>query len=148
MDAYYFYFMDWDYWLRAGIRHRIVYLPELLSTYRLHSESNTVARSAQVAPELERMYESFFSKDDLPESIRGLRNRAMANMYFTSGGYYLNGGDRSSAKKMALRALRTFPGILHRPGMLHKLFFCLAGGHPAYAKARDAYYRFRSAERK
>jgi len=147
LDPYYFYFMDWDFWLRAGIRHRIVYFPELLSTYRLHPESNTVARSARVAPELEHMYRSFFERNELPEPVRRLQTRAMANMYFTSGGYYLNGSDSAAARRMALRALCAYPGIVLSPGMLHKFLFCLIGGHPAYVKARNVYYRFRFAER-
>ncbi len=147
LDPYYFYFMDWDFWLRAGIRHRIVYFPELLSTYRLHPKSNTVARSAKVAPELERMYLNFFKREDLPLSIRSLMKKAMANMYFTSGGYYLSGGDRAFARRMALQAFGSYPRLLINPRMLHKFLFCLIGGNPAYARARNIYYRFRFAER-
>src|ERR1041385_7984579 len=61
LDPSYYYFMDWDYWLRAGVNHRIAYFPELLSTYRLHAESKTVAQSIKAAPELEYMYKKFFA---------------------------------------------------------------------------------------
>jgi glycosyltransferase involved in cell wall biosynthesis len=54
LDPHYYYFMDWDFWLRAGVRSRIEYTPELFSTYRLHAESKTVAQAARAAPELER----------------------------------------------------------------------------------------------
>ena len=66
LDPFYYYFMDWDFWLKAGARHRIDYIPELLSTYRLHSESKTVAQSAKAAPELERMYTNYFALGYVP----------------------------------------------------------------------------------
>jgi hypothetical protein len=53
LDPHYYYFMDWDFWLRAGLRHSFAYFPELLSTYRLHEESKTVAQAVRAAPELE-----------------------------------------------------------------------------------------------
>ncbi len=146
LDPYYFYFMDWDYWLRAGIRHRLAYFPELLSTYRLHPESNTVARSARVAPELERMYQKFFLSADVPGWIRSLEKPAMANMYFTSGGYYLTGGDRRSGALMAVRALRARPSLLFSPSALHKFVYCLSGGSRVYGRARSLYYRLHATE--
>ena len=66
LDPSYYYFMDWDFWLRAGIRHQIAYFPELLSTYRLHKDSKTVAQASKAAPELEYMYRKFFARTDLP----------------------------------------------------------------------------------
>ena len=144
LDPKHFYFMDWDFWLRAGVRHKIAYTPELLSTYRLHPESKTVAQAAKAAPELEYLYEKFFSTPDLPAEIRALQKRATANMFFTSGGYYLEGGKRREAARMAWRALRTYPAALYTPEMAHKFFFCLLGGTPLYRGARNLYRRTRT----
>ena len=60
LDPAFYYFMDWDLWLRAGLRRPIVYEPVLLSTYRLHPESKTVAQARRSAPELEYMYRKYF----------------------------------------------------------------------------------------
>src|ERR1700682_3719270 len=30
LDPYYYYFMDWDFWLRAGLHHEFAYFPELI----------------------------------------------------------------------------------------------------------------------
>lgn len=141
LDPYYYYFMDWDYWLRAGLKSQIAYIPELLSTYRLHSESKTVSQARKAAPELERMYRDFFAREDLPESIRKLEKKAMANMYFTSGGYYLKGGDGKSAKRMAWLALKTYPQVIIAPRQLHKFIYCLFSGTRIYSYTRDAFYR-------
>src|SRR5882672_8027159 len=120
LDPSYYYFMDWDFWLRAGIDHSIAYFPELLSTYRLHEASKTVAQAVRAAPELEYMYRKFFALPNLRDEIQRLERDAMVNMFFTSGGYYLLGGSRKAAKGMAIKALRARPGGILRPAVMHK----------------------------
>ncbi len=136
LDPYYKYFMDWDFWLRVGMRHRIEYVPELLSTYRLHPNSNTVAREAQVAPELARMYERYFDLPDVPGEVRRQSRRAKANMYFTSAGYCGRGGARVKAAASALQALRIYPELVVKPGMVRKLLYCFLGETALARKAR------------
>jgi glycosyltransferase involved in cell wall biosynthesis len=141
LDPHYYYFMDWDFWLRAGMNHRIAYIPETLSTYRLHSQSKTVAQAAKAAPELEYMYRKFFQRADVPPEIRRLERRAMVNMLFTSGGYYLTGNDRKAAARMGLRALRFYPRAIIERAMVHKLAYCLMGGSSIYDRGRKIYQK-------
>jgi hypothetical protein len=89
------------------------------------------------------MYRKFFGRDDLPARLRQLEARAMANMYFTSGGYYLKGGDREAAAQMARQAARYYPWLLLRPGGLHKFLYCAFGAGSLYQNSRKAYYRVR-----
>jgi glycosyltransferase involved in cell wall biosynthesis len=144
LDPEFYYFMDWDFWLRAGIRHRIAYFPELLSTYRLHKDSKTVAQANKAAPELEYMYRKFFARTDLPEDIRALERRAMVNMFFTSGGYYLEGGNPRAAARMGFKALGAYPSSIYRPEVAHKFLYCLLGGRSLYQRSRGAYHKART----
>jgi glycosyltransferase involved in cell wall biosynthesis len=144
LDPSYYYFMDWDFWLRAGINHRIQYFPELLSTYRLHAESKTVAETSRAAPELEYMYRKFFARTDLPARVRSLEQEAMVNMLITSGGYHLEGGNRKAATQAALRALRSYPSYFSRPSALHKLFYLICGGSSIYRRSRGTYHKLRA----
>lgn len=144
LDPFYYYFMDWDFWLRAGINHGISYVPELLSTYRLHAESKTVAQADKAAPELEYMYRKFFARPDLPERIRSIEKEAMVNMLFTSGGYYLKGGNRRAAARAALSAVRRCPSCFYHPSAIHKLFYCLCGGSSIYQRSRGTYHKVRT----
>ena len=131
-------------WLRAGVNHRIAYVPELWSTYRLHSESKTVAQANKAAPELEYMYRKFFSDPGLPPRIRALKKQAMVNMLFTTAGYYMTAENRKAATHTAWRALRQAPGMFYRPALVHKLFYCLYGSSSLYEKSRNTYYRARA----
>jgi glycosyltransferase involved in cell wall biosynthesis len=144
LDPHYYYFMDWDFWLRAGIRHSFAYFPELLSTYRLHEESKTVAQAVRAAPELEYMYRKFFALPDLPDNIRRLEKEAMMNMFFTTGGYYLNGGDRKAARQMARKALQARPATVVFPGVAHKFLYCFFGGQPFYQNSKKAYHKLKT----
>jgi glycosyltransferase involved in cell wall biosynthesis len=143
LDPVYYYFMDWDFWLRAGIDHSIAYFPELLSTYRLHEASKTVAQAVKAAPELEYMYRKFFALPNLRDEIRRLEKEAMVNMFFTSGGYYLQGGGRKAARHMAIKALQTRPGAILRPDAAHKFLYCFLGGRLFYERSKGMYYRVR-----
>jgi hypothetical protein len=132
LDPHYYYFMDWDFWLRAGLVCKIDYVPELWSTYRLHAESKTVAQSKKAAPELGYMYDKFFSRTDLPPQIRKLKKKAMMTMYFTTGGYYILGDDRSSASAMAKKAFTLNPGGIFSFNNLRKYFYCRWSGSGFY----------------
>ena len=139
-----YYFMDWDYWLRAGARHRIVSIPEILSTYRLHAESKTVSHGLKYAADLEGMYREFFASEHVPEDVRRHERLAMANMYFTSGDYYLRSGDAAAAAQMGIRALKQYPALVCRPKLLHKFLYCSLGLSPVYRACRGLASRTRN----
>ena len=90
--------------MRAGIYYDIIHVDDIFSTYRLHEDSKTIAQAKKAAPELEYMYKRYFSRDDIPDTIRSIEDEAMMNMCFTSGGYYLRGEDQDSAAEMAIKA--------------------------------------------
>lgn len=135
LDPAYYYFMDWDFWLRAGLTRPILYEPALLSTYRLHPQSKTVAQTRRSAPELEYMYLKYFKGDQVPLGIRRRQREALANMYFTSAGYFIRGGDRKSGRKMAWRAVRSDPPGLFRSRQVRRFVFCMIGGRSRRAAA-------------
>lgn len=128
LDPKYYYFMDWDFWLRAGLYYKIDYIQELLSTYRLHGESKTVAQALKAAPELEYMYKKYFSREDLPAEIVKNKRKALMNMYFTTAVYYLNGKDKKKAAQTADKAIKQYPSGLFSILTLKKYVYCKIGG--------------------
>ena len=132
LDSKFYYFMDWDYWLRAGLRHGIVHIQAALSTYRLHAGSKTISGLARAAPELRYMYGKFFSDSTLPLEIRSLESEAMRNMYFTSAGYFLHGHVWRASAVNVLRAVRVDPGLVFTASGIHKVAYCLFGHLEVY----------------
>jgi len=137
LDPYYYYFMDWEFWMRAGIYFRIDHIDDVLSTYRLHAESKTIAQAKKAAPELEYLYQKYFARDDVPAHIRAAEKEAMMNMCFTSGSYYLTGGDSQSAAAMATKAFEYNPKGRYQLSNLRKYVYCRLGNSAIYRKSRD-----------
>jgi glycosyltransferase involved in cell wall biosynthesis len=137
LDPSYYYFMDWDFWLRAGLYYKIDYTPGLWSTYRLHADSKTVSQSKRAAPELEYMYNKFFSRTDLSKEILAIRKQAMMNMYFTCGGYFLRGNDNSNAARRARKALAINPAGIFSWKNMHKFFYCSFGNSKLYTGMKN-----------
>ncbi|PYT00008.1 MAG: hypothetical protein DMF63_08535 [Acidobacteria bacterium] len=137
LDPKYYYFMDWDFWIRAGIYFGIEHVDAIWSTYRLHAESKTVAQSKKAAPELEYLYKKFFARYDVPAEIRAIESEAMMNMCFTSGGYYLRGGDTENASKMASKAFAYNPRGKFSLSNLRKYLYCRLGNSTIYRTGRS-----------
>jgi glycosyltransferase involved in cell wall biosynthesis len=143
LDESLYYFMDWDYWLRAGARHRIAFLPKALSTYRLHEGSKTVAGLARAAPELEGIYRRFFDSAALPLEIHKLRRQALSSMYFTTAAYFIAGLDLHGARRAVWKAVRNNPGcVLTWKGVHKALYGCFALS-PGYGLTRRLARRMR-----
>lgn len=132
LDPQYYYFMDWDFWLRAGLYCKIDHVDAVWSTYRLHAESKTVSQSKKAAPELKYMYDKYFSRTDLPTDITAIKKKAMMNMYFTSGGYFLDGDDKTSAANVAKKAIIQNPAGLLSFKVVHKFLYCYMGTSAFY----------------
>lgn len=105
LDDSVYYSMDWDFWLRAGLQFRIDYLPVLLSTYRLHAESKSLAAARKAAKDTLYIYRKLFSsQDSLPESIRNRQELVWGNVYMKTAEQYFKGGDFAEARKYYLKA--------------------------------------------
>ncbi|HEU5239385.1 MAG TPA: hypothetical protein VFU37_19800 [Pyrinomonadaceae bacterium] len=63
-------------------------------------------------------------------------------MLFTIAGYYITRGNRRTAAKTPLRALRHAPAMFYRPSIVHKL---LCGSSAIYERTRSSYQRARAA---
>ncbi len=136
------FLMDWEFWMRAGLQHRIAYVPEIWSSYRLHAESKTISRFAgEVPAELEAIYVSYFANPSVPDNIRTHEDLAFSNMYLTAAGFAMEGGLVSDSRHLAAKALRAKPSTLMSPAGLHKLLYCYYGRTRAYSALRDLHRR-------
>jgi len=116
------YVMDFDLWLRVGLLHQVIYLPEKLAFLRLHPDAKSVANLKSFANELVAVYAKFFANDALPAAIIEYKQKAMSNIYFRAADCAFWGKDLSAAKKYAKvsRAFQTWPP--------RKLWFWIALG--------------------
>jgi hypothetical protein len=74
MDENMWFLGDWDYWLRLAAVGVTAYHPGVLSSFRVHSESQTIARNG-VAEDIRQQYATVFERhrasfQDQPKAVR------------------------------------------------------------------------------
>lgn len=136
LDESLYYFMDWEFWLRASVDHRIAHVPIPLSTYRLHDASKTVADQRRVAPEILKVYESFFRTPGLPPQVMAVEEESLLFARLALAAYLLHGGDASGARRATISATRANPRLALRRPALRRVAYCAAGSTVPYRALR------------
>jgi glycosyltransferase involved in cell wall biosynthesis len=98
------YVMDFDYWLRVGLKHAVAYLPTRLAATRLHAGAKSVTSGAGFGRELAGVYRRLFARPDLPESVRGIEAEAMGNVYYLAATRCFWEGAPREARRYAAEA--------------------------------------------
>ncbi len=111
LDEDLFIAMDFDLWLRAGLKFRLAHIPVELATYRLHPHSKTVSMSAATGPYLIKIYRKLLANPALPTEFRNPR-RLMSAAYRRAAEEYYGAAHLSEARRMWLRAFATYPPAL------------------------------------
>jgi glycosyltransferase involved in cell wall biosynthesis len=116
------YVMDFEFWLRIGLKHHIEYVPNKLASLRLHEDAKSIAGLKYTARELVQVYKEFFNHPDLSPEILSLQKDAMANIYYRAADCAYWGNDYKSARLFAKNSRH------YKPWNLHSLWFWVALG--------------------
>ena len=85
--------LDYDYWLRLGLRGRFKRIPEVLALYRIHPGQESFSRMDELkAAEPVRVIERLFASEPLPDDLRPWREKALSNAYLVSAQLNFRGG--------------------------------------------------------
>ena len=122
LDETLHYGMDYDYWLRAGLKHPAAYLPTRLAALRLHPEAKSSAHLAQFAVENARIFERLFGQNDLPGAVAAEKNAALSSIYWRAADCSFWGGNLKQARFYAWKSWRG------RPARVRSLWLWLALG--------------------
>ncbi len=139
------YLMDFDYWIRAGLYYQFLHVPQIFSKLRLHSTAKSIRNLKGFAKELTIVYDRFFSRKDLPEDIRALRDRSLRKANYIAANISYWAGEFDSAKRFAYTGWKINP---LKPSPL--LLFYLLGKHgfPLYKHIRtNPYVKYSQKER-
>jgi GT2 family glycosyltransferase len=76
---------DLDYWFRVALRGRMVHVPEVLATHRVHAAAASAAhRGERMAQEVVGLAERCFGDGLLPPEIRCQRSSILARAHFAA----------------------------------------------------------------
>jgi len=106
--------LDREFFVRAGLRCRMEYLPGVLAFFRRHAASKSMAWQRQWMVEIPRMYTEFFRRSDLPVAVRALRRETVASAYLYCAGHAHRLGSRATATHFVAAALLHYPRVLLR----------------------------------
>ena len=105
----YRYIGDYEFWVRLGLRGDFAYIPHNLATWRFHAASTSVnQRNARMAEEHIRLFETFYQRTDLPESVLQARAEALSTAYYVAA-LMLLPADLDAARPYLIRSFKLFP---------------------------------------
>jgi glycosyltransferase involved in cell wall biosynthesis len=117
------YVADFEYWLRLGLYGPFARIPKTLATFRVHSDSTSVAqRGAEMADEHIRMIQKFYSYPNLPPKVLEVRSEAFSWAHYVAAGRCEL--VHEAAREHYLKSVRYYPvSFLGKHGL--KIFFFL-----------------------
>ena len=102
--------LDYDYWLRLGLRGRFVRIPQVLARYRLHSGQETFSQmDATKAAEPVRIVSRLYETHALPPELAKVKDEALSNAHLVSAQLHFRGGRYRLGSGSLRRALTLCP---------------------------------------
>lgn len=131
--------MDFDLWLRLGLQGPLHYLPQRLATLRIHSDTKTLSRQADLGPEFLMIYQRLFARPDLPAALRAREAEAMGSVLLMVANNCYMAGRLCPAWRYLYASLRRFPAMLRRRTAQKLLVLRLFGrpGWQVYTNGRE-----------
>jgi len=97
--------MDYDLFIRLGLRCAAGYLPETLAAFRITDAAKSLDKSAQFVADLLRALDKIFALPDLPRRVAALKEAAYAHAYLEGGIQFFEIGRFAEARTHLQRSL-------------------------------------------
>ncbi|MCL0087918.1 glycosyltransferase [Dehalococcoidia bacterium] len=104
--------MDFDYWIRIGLKFRAKYIPQVMANFRMCPRTKSVSEGYKFGPERLYITDKTFSNPELPEELKSLRRQAFSCAHFHIGLSYCYQGQTKQAIKHVIKSVRLYPGQL------------------------------------
>ena len=131
---------DYNVWLRLARHHRVVYVPEALASFRVHSTNTSTTYPERMMSTALQTLEWAFRTDPL---LASLRRPVMGRLQAHYAGAYYNALDFRRARQEALKSLRWSPfdrlawRIIIRSLLGHSFIKKLRGLHHIRRNSQD-----------
>jgi glycosyltransferase involved in cell wall biosynthesis len=100
--------IDWPLWLKICADHKLGYVLEPLTNYRVHSESATM-KSRRTLPAHIRVISEAFSSKGVGSKYPNIRKKALASSFQINTHYAASSGDFWFAVKCSIKSLQYAP---------------------------------------
>ena len=103
---------EFEFWLRIGLKYPIHYVPGVIAKYAFHTNTASYGQfldDEQFVLVRKAFFDKFFAETDLPESIRGMKEQAIAGLHLFIGEVLYSLKGYSQAQKHLQKALDLIP---------------------------------------
>jgi len=128
LDTNLHFAMDFDFWIRIGLKFKVEYIPQLLANFRLCPGTKSGDEAHKFAPEHLYILDKIFADPKLPKEVRALRRRAYSLVHFRFGADYLSQRQMKPARKHLVKAIKLYPQNLVNPWVAGYLVTSFPGG--------------------
>jgi len=104
-----FHALDFDLWVKIGLRFAIQRIKPILARFRVHEAAKSVSFAYTVGPELLKTLEWVFSIPDLPADVLSAKNEIYSGALIVAGKGYYSTGRLKQARDSLLKAIRLYP---------------------------------------
>lgn len=101
--------MDFNFWIRAGRKCRIEYVPGVVARFRSYATTKSEARAQDVLQEVLFTLDSLFCDPHLPPAVVRLRAAAYGGAYLAGGIRSYHAGEWGRARRLLMKSLRCYP---------------------------------------
>ncbi len=106
----YNYVMDYEYWLRCGVKKKFMHIPILLANFRTHAMSKGVSQSIKFLEECVEMMEKFYiGPPSPPDYLIPHKNKALSYWNEELARKYYDSGFRNDARRYFQKAIYLTP---------------------------------------
>jgi glycosyltransferase involved in cell wall biosynthesis len=126
LDENLHYVMDYDLWLRLGMRAPLKFLRGEMARARLHRAAKTLASAPRFGDELASVFSRLTAQPDFPPNLAAQKNIILANAFVHAASYCFWGGETRRARFYLARAWNETPFLKSR-SFYRLLIFSLAG---------------------
>lgn len=144
--------LDWEFFLRVGLKCRMKYLPGAVAFFRYHPCSKSISEESRWITEVPAMYDEFFMREDLPPEILAIKRQALAASHLYSARILCEYALFNAVVTELMRAYKIYPPSLFsfRFGKLALLFAMGPWGRALWRKVakRPDYSQRKNARRR
>lgn len=126
LDESLHFVMDYDFWLRLGMRAPMKYLPQKMAFARLHGGAKTHLSTPRFGAEMALIFTRLVERPDFPERLAKQKRTILANAFVHAASLCFWGGEIRQARYFLARAWKQTPFIRSR-SFWRLLVFSLAG---------------------
>jgi glycosyltransferase involved in cell wall biosynthesis len=121
--------MDYDLWIRIGLKFKIGYIPKLLANFRWCLGTKSMDEWYKFEYDHLYILDKLFSEAEIPEEVRALKRRAYSAAHINIGLNCYVRGQAANARGHLAKALRLHPQNVMSPWLLLCLATSYLGGN-------------------